>query len=227
MAENTTTDLSGQISDSNEDGRKSPDANWRLIAGGALLLILVVVIIFWRMNSSSPASKPQPDSSAGQFIAPLVGVEIRSTSGTELPLLQPIDQSLLGSTLQQAWTDAITKAPQNAVKFPNDPNLVAFQISLPDQVEPKSFVVYANRPVIVETNQVESLPGDQVYQLDYDRENYQLVIKFSYTSQVTALDLPQVLTETFNQILNQRRLPQDVENNPITTQVFEALGQKT
>lgn len=185
-------------------------------------VLLTGGLIWWQKSNTKP-STPISVTESTSPQSETIGIILRSPSSQQLSPLQPVDQNKYAQAIQAAWSETLAKAPQNVAKFSNDPNLIAFQLMLPNQAQPQSFVVYGNRPVIVETNPVDSLPDNQAYQLDFDRENYQLVIKFTYTPQVTALDLNQVLTETFNQILNYRRPSADQENNPYKILAFEAL----
>lgn len=193
-----------------------------------LILVLVVGTIlvgglFWWSKSKTA---PPEETSTPELIPTQpasIGIILRSSGDEVLPALQTIDQADYVRVIQSAWQEALSKAPQSAIKFPNDANLLALQVASTASSDPKSLVVYANRPVIIETTPVQNLPNNQAYALELDRENYQLLIRFLHTPQVVAVDVPQVLTEAFNQIINQRRLPQEVESNPYKILAFEVL----
>jgi len=204
------------------DGMKKTSDRVNII-GILILGALLIGGLFWWQKSQDSPSTPASVTEPTQPQPATTGIILRSTSDEELSPLQPIDQPQFAQAIQAAWEEALSKAPQNVAKFPNDANLIALQVPTNDPLAPQTLVVYANKPIIVETNPVESLANDQPYELAIDRENYQLLIKFSYTPPVTALDLHQVLTEAFNQILNHRRLPVDQENSPYKILAFEAL----
>lgn len=194
-----------------------------------MALVVMGVIIFalfgyYRWQQTHQAQLPSQSIENEPTTVPVVdAVAIRFVGQEELLPLEPIEQNLYRTAIQAAWEETLSKSPQSMARFPNDANMIGLQLQRDPQAEPKTFVIYTNKPIIVETEQVNSLPNNQTSSIELDQESNQLLIKFKHLPQVTALDLPQVLSESFNTIVNSKRLPNDVKNNPLRILAFETL----
>ncbi len=129
------------------------------------------------------------------------GIILRQFGNTPLPLSNEIDQAKYRQAIDAAWAESLNKAPGRVARFPNDQNLMAFTYYQPNE-EPKAIVVYANQPIVVETEPIASLPNQRTSRISLEGNNYQLILKLQYTPEFTELDLPQALSDAFQMIAN-------------------------
>lgn len=185
------------------------------LVGGLLLGLFVVMVGYFLVQQNRTALNTEEVSTI-----PKLGYQLNQ-GATELPLAQEYDQEVLYDANQAAWDELIEKAPTNVTIHPSDDRLLAMVLPKTETSDQQTLMAYKHRPVVINTLPVDSLPDGATADFTVTAQNYQLVIDYSYTPAVTSLDIPQILNDGFDRLLEQTQ--PSLGEKPMSVEAFARL----